>query len=188
MYGDIHTNNYPKYDGLATEYAITAKIREILLIADEYTTVAIIFSGHGGSRGGTIVFFCAWDFGAGEYGYDGAFYDYELAVIIGNSNAGQIFLFFDCCYSGGFIDNLVGLPNNKSIYCTTTSTAYGLGWESSIYKNGVWTYWFLVWGLVGQEFITMEECFIAANAQYNPASIFDEPMEFDGNPNEYFYL
>lgn len=68
-------------------------------------------SGHGGNyrngRGRDATYnqyLCAWDCSAGEDGYDGSIFDYEMPDVFAPLLDTNFFLFFDHCYSGGFYD------------------------------------------------------------------------------------
>lgn len=197
VYGDGNISNYPNWNGYATEYNIKQILQSVISIASENDTIAFVSSGHGGYGGINSSYLCMWDSGSGENGENGNLWDYELAVLFANSKASRNFIFLDHCYSGGFIDNIAALPNNSTFYCTTTCTTTGFGYDVDEYQNGAWTYWFLEWGLVnGSSNSTNIECNFNAtwNAYYTDYTLLgdnwvaDQPMQFDGNPNENFYL
>jgi hypothetical protein len=186
VYGDGHTANYPRHDGKATEAVVRAAIQGLAAHAQVGDTVCYITSGHGSGDGKGSSFLCMWDCS----GSVGCYYDTEIAADIGLFAAGvKIQIFIDHCYSGGIGPELMGLSNKQYIYCSTTCTANGYGYDDSQHLNGMWTYWFLEAYLVGHPTASMEVAFDWASANYpkQPPS-GDAPMEFDGNTASYFYL
>ena len=184
--GDGHTSNYPKYDGIATEYNIKYYLS---WLADQEGEVAYITSGHGSGNGYGSSLICAWDMSSGENGEDGSLYDTEIAAILQTAVADDIFVFIDHCYSGGIGPDLMAIGNSAKVYCTTTCTEDGYGYDDSTHHNGAWTYYFLEYTLInhyGSSASTyMENAFDYATANY-PYSGGDAPMEFDGNTGSYF--
>jgi hypothetical protein len=182
--GDGHTNDYPQYDGIATEVNIKAALNNYVGIADDDDEIFFITSGHGSGDGRGSSYICAWDCGSGESGEDGDFYDTELAAILGASVAEKIFVFIDHCYSGGFGPELMALSNSAAIYCATTCTDDGYGWDDPGSQNGLWTHWFLEASWIGQfgsdPMTPLEDVFAWAHANY-PKGGGDEPQEFDGS-------
>ena len=192
VFGDSHPSNYPKYDGYATEANVKAALENMIALADDDDIINFVTSGHGDGNGNWDSYLCMWDCMSGESGEDGSFYDYELAAILGTS-VSKIHVFVDHCYSGGMGDDLMALSNAANIYCSTTCTEDGYGYDDSAHDNGMWTYWFVEAGLIGQygsnADTTMEECFVWAAANYpkQPPS-GDAPMEFDGDTGSPFIL
>ncbi|QEE17390.1 Ig-like domain-containing protein [Promethearchaeum syntrophicum] len=179
--GDGHTTNYPKYDGYATEYNIKYYLQ---WLASQEGDVAYITSGHGSGDGSGSSYICAWDCASGESGEDGDLYDTEVAGILDNAVAESVFVFIDHCYSGGFGPELMSMPNSNAVYCTTTCSDSGYGYDYSAQQNGMWTYFFLEYTLInhyGSNPSTfMENAFDYALAAY-PQSGADTPEEYDGN-------
>ena len=189
--GDGHNNNYPKYDGLATEHNVKQALQNMVASADSDDVIAFISSGHGSGDGRGSSFLCMWDENAGENGEDGSLYDTELASILDNAVAANIFVFLDHCYSGGFGDDLMNMPNSDHVYLTTTCTQRGYGYDDSEHQNGMWTYYFLEYTLIGHfngdVTIPMEDVFDYAFANYPKNHGGDAPQEFDGN-TALFYI
>ncbi len=189
--GDTHSSNYPAYYDLATEYNVKAALNWMVSGADADDQIAFITSGHGSGDGSGSSYLCMWDSNSGENGEDGNLYDTELASIIGNAVASQIFIFIDHCYSGGLIPEIAALSNSANIYMTTTCTDNGYGYDDSTHQNGAWTYQFLEYGLINHfgsnPNTLMEDCFDYALAAY-PYSGGDTPQEFDGNTSVGFKL
>ncbi len=186
--GDGHTSNFPKYDGYATE----ANTKYYLnWLAQQEGEITYITSGHGSGNGAGSSYVCSWDCGSGEDGEDGDLYDTEVAAILGNAVADQIFIFIDHCYSGGFGPEFMAMNSGSKTYCTTTCTEDGYGYDDSQHQNGAWTYYFLDYTLInhyGSNPSTyMEDAFDYASAAY-PHSGGDAAMEFDGNSGSYFTL
>jgi hypothetical protein len=151
--------------------------------------IAFITSGHGAGDGAGSSYLCAWDCGSGESGEDGDFYDTEIANILKNALAPKIFVFIDHCYSGGLGPELMAMANKAAVYCTTTCTANGYGYDEA--TNGAWTFTFLETTLIGQygssPSTTMETAFDYASTHYNHSG-GDAPMEFDGSTSTSFTL
>jgi hypothetical protein len=189
--GDGHPSDFPKYDGIATEANTKAALQNMIAMADEDDIISYITSGHGSGSGSGDFYVCSWDCGSGESGEDGDFNDYEIAAILETSVAAQIHVFIDHCYSGGLLDDLAGCFNAANIYCTTTCTEDGYGWDDPGSQNGLWTHWFLEASLISQfgsdPLTAMEDAFVWAHANY-PKSGGDEPQEFDGDPANPFIL
>jgi hypothetical protein len=188
VYGDGHTADYPRHDGKATEATVRAAIQGLAAHAVAGNTVCFITSGHGSGDGNGESFLCMYDCS----GTVGCYYDHELAADVGLFVAGvNIFIFIDHCYSGGMGPELMALSNNDYIYCTTTCTEDGYGYDDTASSNGAWTYEFLektwigVYG--GAAHQTMESVYSLAASTY-PHTGGDACMCFDGNTGAYFYL
>jgi hypothetical protein len=190
VYGDGHTSNYPRYDGTATEAVIRSAVQDLAAHAQAGDSVVITTSGHGSGNGAGSSYLCMYDCS----GSAGCYYDTEFAADIGLFASGvDIFIFIDHCYSGGMGPELMALSNNDYIYCTTTCTEDGYGWDVPSYSNGMWTYYFLDYSWQshygGDAGDNMEKVFdyahdAAVAAGYDGG---DEPQEFDGS-SSLFYL
>jgi hypothetical protein len=191
VYGDSHTANYPKYDGKATEYIVKQALTSIVQLADSDDVVCFMSSGHGSGNGKGSSYLCMWDSGSGESGQDGNLYDTELADILEHSVANRIFVFLDHCFSGGFGDNLMSMPNKSHVYLATTCTAKGYGYDVPAYNNGAWTYFFLEYSWINHyganPNTAMEDVFSYATANY-PYRGKNLPQQYDGNTASLFYL
>ncbi len=190
------TNDYPQWNGLATEANVKAALQNMISNADADDIIVFASSGHGteikNGHGRTATYnqaLCMWDTSAGEDGEDGLLYDTELASIFAASKS-KTFIFLDHCYSGG-MNEVMDNSNSALIYMTTTCTDDGYGYDDSTHQNGAWTYWFLEAGLENHfgsdPNTTMEEAYDWALSQY-PYGGGDTPQEFDGNPAEPFTL
>ncbi|MHA1686454.1 MAG: hypothetical protein ACTSYD_08625, partial [Candidatus Heimdallarchaeaceae archaeon] len=191
VYGDGHSSNYPKWNGYATEYNVKQALNWLISTADGDDVIAFISSGHGSGNGYGSSYLCMWDCSSGENGEDGNLYDSELAAILDDAVANKIFVFLDHCYSGGFGDNLMNMPNKAHVYLTTTCTENGYGYDDSTHQNGAWTYYFLEYSWInhygGSANTALESVFSYAHSAY-PHSGGDEPQQFDGDTSSYFYL
>jgi hypothetical protein len=191
--GDTHASNYPAYYALATEYQYKACLDWLASLAATGAKCAFITSGHGSGDGSGSSFLCAWDCYSGESGEDGDFYDTEVddKVAAITAAGAYCFVFIDHCYSGGMAPELMAIANSDLVYCTTTCSDDGYGYDDSQHQNGMWTYWFLEAGLIGQfgsnPATTMEQCFAWAASVY-PQGGGDAPEEYDGNPGSGFQL
>jgi hypothetical protein len=147
--------------------------------------ISFITSGHGSGDGAGESYLCAWDCSSGESGQDGNFYDHEISAILGAATAAKIFVFIDHCYSGGIGPELMAMSNKANVYCTTTCTANGYGYDEPSSSNGAWTNQFVHVTLqahFGSSInTTMEEAFTYAASGYSHTG-GDAPMQFDGSP------
>jgi len=181
VYGDGHTANYPRHDGTATEATVRAAIQGLAAHAVSGNSVAFITSGHGSGTGSGSSYLCMYDCS----GSAGCYYDTEIAADLGLFASGvKTFVFIDHCYSGGIGPELMALANNDYIYCTTTCTANGYGYDDSSHSNGAWTYYFLDYGWI-QHFASSATTALESIFDYSfpayPYTGGDAPMEFDGN-------
>lgn len=183
--GDTKTANYPKYDGLATEYNIKYYINWLINI--ECDEICFITSGHGGGDGIGNSFNCAWDCASGENGEDGYLDDFEFQAAFTGVKASKVFVFMDHCYSGGMIPEFHAACGSK-LYMTTTCTEDGYGYDVRTYSNGAWTYFFLEYALInhfGSNPLTaMEDAFDYAIVSY-PYGGGDTPQEGDYYPGAF---
>jgi hypothetical protein len=188
LYGDS-TSTYPRYDGLATEYNVKQALIDMVAAADANDIIVFATSGHGSGDGLGESYLCMWDSGSGESGEDGDLYDHELAAILANAEAARVFVFVDHCYAGGMGDDLMALGNAVYIYCTTTCSENGYGYDDPDSENGLFTEYFLNKGLRNGNSgsLDMEGNFdwVAANYPYRGN---DAPQEFDGDGTNLFYL
>jgi hypothetical protein len=188
VYGDGHTADYPRHDGKATEAIVRGAIQGLAAHAVAGDTVVFVTSGHGSGDGNGESYLCMWDCS----GSAGCYYDHELAADIGLFAAGvNVFILIDHCYSGGMGPELMALGNKAYIYCTTTCTADGYGYDDSAHSNGAWTYEFLekTWiGFYGGAVHTAMETIYTKAASTYPHTGGDACMAFDGNTGASFYL
>jgi hypothetical protein len=191
VFGDGHPSDYPQYDGVATEANVKAALNDMVTLADEDDEILFLTSGHGSGDGTGDSFLCMWDCNSGESGEDGSMYDTELADILSASVADKIFVFIDHCYAGGFGPDLMALGNAAHIYCTTTCSDNGYGYDDPGSQNGAWTHEFLEVALIGtfgsDPLTTMEDAFADAAASY-PHGGGDAPEEYDGDSGTPFTL
>jgi hypothetical protein len=180
VYGDGHTGDYPIYHGDAYEATVRSAIVELAAHAVAGDTVIFATSGHGSGDGSGSSFLCMYDCA----GSAGCYYDYELQADLSMFAAGvNIFVFIDHCYSGGFGPEMMTIDN---LYCATTCTEDGYGWDDPTHQNGAWTYEFLERYFVNYPTYSLESIYDMAESTY-PHSGGDACMEFDNFPGE-FYL
>jgi len=190
--GDGSTANYPRHDAKATEANYKLYLNSMLSHAVSGNSVAFITSGHGSGDGSGSSYLCAWDCSSGEAGEDGSLYDTELKTIFNSLKTGvKAFIFIDHCYSGGIGPELLATTNGAQIYCTTTCTANGYGYDDPDHLNGMWTYYFLeatwITQYGGSASTALETLFSSAKAVY-PKTGGDAPMQFDGNTGASYYI
>lgn len=182
VYGDNHPNNYPSnYLGLATEANVRAAIQELANHAQSGDEVLFVTSGHGNGDGHGSSYLCMYD----NTGSQGSYYDTEIASDFSGFNTGvNIMVFIDHCFSGGIGPELMSL--SQKIYCTTTCTEDGYGYDDPDHHNGAWTYEFLERYWVNSPTSSAESIYDQASATY-PHTGGDACMEFDGFTGS-FYL
>ena len=193
VYGDTHTSNYPRYDGLATEANVRAAIQELAAHAQSGDEVVIASSGHGGadetngwyySGGGptndVTSFLCMYDSSSGT---NGNYYDSEMVSDLNRFASGvKITIILDHCHSGGFGPDVMASDNAQYILLLTTATGNGYGYDDSDHQNGKFTYWLLQAFANGET--TWEGAFnwILHDKRYLPVdNDADMPQKFDGN-------
>ncbi len=118
-------------DADATKEAILDAITTIHSRAND--DVIIYFSGHGTTQTTSL---------NGIRAYGGVIWSGELRAAIQGIQAKRIAVILDCCYGNGFADDL-NLPNVLAMMSSA-----GLSWEPSIFGHGIFTYWFLVKGII----------------------------------------
>lgn len=188
VYGDGHTSNYPRHDGYATESNVRAAIQSLASTCVAGDTVCFITSGHGSGNGYGSSYLCMYDCS----GSQGCYYDTEIAADFDNFAMGvKIFIFIDHCYSGGIGPELMAMPNKAYVFCTTTCTQDGYGYDDPSHQNGAWTYYYLQYSWInhygGSSSVAHESIFSYADSYY-PHTGGDNPMKFDGNTGASFYL
>lgn len=168
--GDGHPENYPIYNGNATEALVRTVFKRMLARSK---TVVLVTSGHGGGDGKGNSYICLRNFSGGNDKY----MDKELLADIRTKPTDtKVFIFIDNCFSGGFLDELQTIPN---VICLTTCSANGYGYDDPTSQHGMWTNQFLKEGLIKQfkyGSCTVDEAFTWAKEHYpmgvtNPGDI-----------------
>lgn len=160
------TSTYGKYkkDGLALESNIKAHMARIANLVKSGDKFAYILSGHGdGDKKGSS-YYCCLDINGRP---EGKYMDTELAADLKrvvDKNVESI-VFYDCCFSGGMLPETANV--NRSLVCaTSTCTEDGYGYDVGRYKQGAWTYHFLVKNLSQNPNDTMAQTFEKAIKTY----------------------
>lgn len=82
----------------------------------------IFLCGHGNVVNGNSYFLI-------DHRNNSRLYDYELANMVRNIKCSQMTFLVDCCYSGGFVDNLMSdndaACNNRAVYTCTDDNHFG---------------------------------------------------------------
>lgn len=145
--------------------------------------IVFTFSGHGSSDNGHS-YLCPSD----DTGYaENRIKDTELANWFEDFDSEHMFFFFDSCFSGG-MDEVAGSGRYVTQTCAPSESGYGV----DAYENGLWTYWFLEWGLNKEGYTDMETCFENAypiavlNAILGGVEM--HPEQEDGDPDSSFKL
>lgn len=91
-------------------------------VLSEEDQLFVFLSGHGDKSDGNSYFIL-------HEGVNGRLYDYDLATWVRNIRCSQMTFFIDCCYSGGFVDNLMNdstaLCKNRVVHTATDGNHYG---------------------------------------------------------------
>ncbi len=178
------TSLYGKYNktDLATEANIKKYINEISAKVNSNDQFVFISSGHGSGDGKGNSFLCCLD---EKFICEGEYTDKELALDIKKFTDKKVktICFFDNCFSGGMIPEVVG--NNPTLVCaTSTCTEKGFGYDVTTYKHGAWTYAFLKQVLINNPNLNINEVFTKALLIY-PYKGCDLP-QLGGNGSLYF--
>ncbi len=180
-------------DSQASEAAIYNEIDNWLLPNERAgDDVAICFSGHGGfqSEGGYSNTpgqvdghpsqFFAWNAdGSGH----GCILDTVLATHLSGLDSTHVFIFFDCCRSGGMDEVAAGASSGRYVAETCGWNEYG--YDAPSYNNGAWTYWYLDWALKSQGYTSCESAFSAAAPKYHAEHYDSNPEQEDHYPGTF---
>ncbi len=177
-------------DHEATLSNILAAINAMKELEGPGDHVAFTFSGHGGTwrEGGYLDFgdhsmvFPADADGRGGNGL----LDTDLQTLFADFDSDHMFFFYDSCRSGG-MDETAG-PGRMILQA---SAANEVALDAGRYKNGLWTYWFLEWGLLKQRHGDVESAFAASQPQaVSVAAEWETSMhpEMQDGDSSYFML
>ncbi len=177
---------YVKDDGLATEYNVKQKLLELVEMADGNDMISFITSGHGYTADYVTHGLDMWDTLDGESGEDGLLTDNELAAILLDCRADNVFLCFMNCFSGGFQPELAALGSSvyTNIYFLAAADGNNVGYQSGSYHNSELTYWLLMY-LYDYPTHSLEDAF-----QYvlDDGIMTSVPFEYDGDSQHDMYL
>ena len=170
LYGDTpkgtYFGNYIITD-LATEQNVRSGIQYIVKILNKDDTLCIINSGHGSRYDSkTLSFLCMIDCANGPNGqYTDIEMESDLKDVV--SKGAKLILFFDACSSGGFLDNVQNIDQNKG-QCVALSTCniLGYGYDVPQIYQGAWTYVFLNRTLMIENPINITDAFYKAMLLY----------------------
>jgi hypothetical protein len=157
-YGMYRLNDY------ATENNIKKYMKLISEKINKNDQFVFISSGHGDGDGKGQSFICCLNCSNSP---DGQYTDKELAtdVKLFTNKEAKVILFFDNCFSGGLINEVV--ENNPQLVCaTSTCTQDGYGFDVPEYKHGAWTYHFLIKNLLKNSKQTIYDVFTKALVDY----------------------
>lgn len=160
------TSSYSPYT--LTDFATESNIKKHMNLINSNLNAGdkfvFISSGHGSGDGKGNSFICCLD---ERFVSEGEYTDKELAIDVKKFTDKQVkvILFFDNCFSGGLIQEVVG--NEPQIVCAlSTCTQNGYGYDVSSYKHGAWTYSFLVQTLSKNPNLSMNDAFTRAVLNY----------------------
>jgi hypothetical protein len=157
-YGQYTLNDY------ATEANIRKYMTQIVSTIKANDQFVFVSSGHGSGDGRGNSYLCCLDLNSGP---NGAYTDKELAsdVKLFTDKRAKVILFFDNCFSGGLIPEVVG--ENPTLVCaTSTCSQNGYGYDVDQYKQGAWTYHFLILTLQSNSTATINDTFTKALMKY----------------------
>lgn len=129
------TSSYTSYYGLATEANIKSSLNWLRYIALEEDSVAVILIGHGDKTGYMESYYKTVE---GNH-----LDDNELTYYLDDISSERIFVFLDCCRSGGFINDLQAMPNHQYVFTSTACGWDGVTAEAPELNNGLWTYFYI---------------------------------------------
>lgn len=155
--------NYKIHD-YATEDNIKKYMNLICQKVNKDDQFVFISSGHGSGDGKGNSFICCLDCSTSP---NGKYTDKELALNIKSftNKKAKVILFFDNCFSGGLIPEVIG--NDTRLVCaTSTCTENGYGFDVEQYKQGAWTYHFLIKTLLTNPNASINEIFTKALISY----------------------
>jgi hypothetical protein len=153
-----------KINDYATEDNIKKYMSLISSKINKDDQFVFISSGHGSGDGKGNSFICCLDCSNNP---NGQYTDKELALNIKNftDKQAKVILFFDNCFSGGLIPELV--VNSSQLVCaTSTCTNNGYGFDVAAYKQGAWTYHFLIKTLLNNPTSPINDIFTKALISY----------------------
>ena len=162
-------------DSQATKNAILEGIQWMESMETNESDCAFTFSGHGVYEFGSYI--CPYDSSLNSYNRDIS--NSEFGDAFDNFDSEHIFFFFDSCYSGG-MDAVTG----QGRYVTQSSGIHEISYEHYSEQNGLWTYYFLEWGLTDNGYEDMSVCFDNA---YDMALQTSIRLYEEANPEEEYY-
>jgi PKD repeat protein len=167
-------------DSQATKDSILSEISWLESMEEAGDYVAFTFSGHGGySQRGKFSYLCPY-----EHQYlEDDITDDELTQAFSDFNSDHIFIFFDSCHSGG-MDGVAG--DGRYVSQTAAWDEYGL--DTSRWQHGMWTYWYLEWGLNSQGYDDLRTCYQNAYTKAVQDSGYEMHPEEEYTGSVPFYL
>jgi hypothetical protein len=149
---------------LATEANIKKHMNLLNASLSSGDQFVFISSGHGSGDGKGNSFICCLD---ENFVSEGEYTDKELAIDVKKFTDKQVkvILFFDNCFSGGLIPEVIGV-DPRIVCASSTCTQNGYGYDVSSYKHGAWTYSFLVQTLSKNPNLNMNDAFTRALLGY----------------------
>lgn len=153
-----------KINDYATEDNIKKYMNLICEKVNNDDQIVFISSGHGSGDGRGNSFICCLDCTNNP---NGRYTDKELALNIKSftNKKAKVILFFDNCFSGGLIPEVVG--DDPTLVCaTSTCTENGYGFDDEQYKQGEWTYHFLIKTLMNNPTASVNQIFTKALISY----------------------
>lgn len=124
---------------------LRATIHKVLAERNPGDEVMIYYSGHG-FKSGEGFFLCCNDTERAKLALNGLRTD-DLGSFIRESQASQVLVILDCCYSAGATEDLLGFVSkaagDNSLHLITASSATQAAKESSKKEMGVFTHYFV---------------------------------------------
>ena len=150
------------------DYGTESNLRKHMsIISSKITpgdTFVFISSGHGNGDGRGNSYICCLD---SSWSSNGKYTDRELAEDISKfvNNGANIICFFDNCYSGGMLNEVVNLkPSNVCAISTCKNDGYGF--DVTKLSHGAWTHEFLIQTLMRTSYQNLGKVFDVAKRGY----------------------
>jgi len=132
-------------DAEATETEILAAIHDLATKVVPGDQAIFYYSGHGMDQTGAL---CPYDIGVTSDGIDQTELKNALQEVSNNIGSGHITVVLDSCFSGQFVDTFAGSGSAYTVYSGAGNDEYG--WEIGALENGLFSYYFVDRGLIGQ--------------------------------------
>jgi len=132
-------------DSQATETGILSALHNLAGEVSSGDQVLFYYSGHGMDQTGEL---CPYDINVTSDGIDPSELKAALQEVSDQIGDGHITVILDSCFSGQFVDAFAGSGNDYTVYSGAGNDEYG--WEINSLENGLFSYYFVDWGLSGQ--------------------------------------
>jgi len=171
-------------NGSANKERIISEIERVEDDTKEGDTVLFIFSGHGFRINGRE-FIAPAD--TESFSTSNDISDLLLRSLFLTMRSHHRLFFIDSCYSGGMSE----VADNNTLFISATTDSE-LSVDSSNFRDGLWTYYFLELGLIKDNNSAFEDAFYTVNTEYTDYAdrnygISCHAVIIDNNPSVPFY-